>query len=199
MPVNRKLGRRTALRKALLKGLVSSLIENGRIETTEMKAKETQKIAEKLITLAVKEVDNFTSKQIKVSKARLDSGGRKITKTATSKNGRKFQVVDRVETTEMVTVDNPSRLAARKQIIKWMNRVTDEDGNRKNLADKIFNEIAPKCKGRAGGYTRIMKLGPRRGDGAEMAILEFVDYSPKDTKGKKAKKEKTEKTEKTAE
>ena len=187
MPKNRKLGRRSALRKAMLKGLVSSLVENGKIETTEMKAKETQKIAEKLVTLAVKEADNFTSKQVKVTKARLDSGGRKITKTVTSKNGRKFQVVDRVETTEMVTVDNPSRLAARKQIIKWMNRVSDKDGNRKNLADKLFGEIAPKYKGRNGGYTRIIKLGPRRGDAAEMAILEFVDYNTTEKKDKKAK------------
>ncbi|MDD4495664.1 MAG: L17 family ribosomal protein, partial [Eubacteriales bacterium] len=66
MPKNRKLGRRSALRKAMLKGLVSSLVENGKIETTEMRAKETQKIAEKLVTLAVKEADNFTSKQVKV-------------------------------------------------------------------------------------------------------------------------------------
>ncbi|MDD4496402.1 MAG: 50S ribosomal protein L17 [Eubacteriales bacterium] len=174
MPENRKLGRKSDVRKAMLRGLVSALIENGKIETTEMRAKEVQKIAEKLVTLAVREADNFTSKQIKVTKARLDSGGRKITKSATSKNGRKYDVVDRVETTEMVTVDSPTRLAARKQIIKLVYRTADKEGKRKNLVDKLFNEIAPKYKNRNGGYTRIVKLAPRRGDAAEMAILEFV-------------------------
>jgi large subunit ribosomal protein L17 len=174
MPANRKLGRRTAHRKAMLRSLVTSLIENGRIETTETRAKEVKKIAEKLITIAVKEADNFSSRQVKVSKARLDSGGRKITKSATSKNNRKYDVVDRQESTDMVTVDSPSRLHARRQIMKWLYRPRDKEGNRINLVNKLFDEIAPKYKERNGGYTRIYKVGPRRGDAAEIVILELV-------------------------
>lgn len=174
MPQQRKLGRATDQRLAILKGLVTALFEHGRIETTEARAKEVKNIAEKLITLAVKETDNFTSKQVKISAAKLDSAGRKLTKTATSKNGKKYEVVDREEKTDMVTVDNPSRLKARRQAINWLYRVKDADGKNKNLADKLFDEIAPKYKDRSGGYTRIYKIGPRRGDAADMAILELV-------------------------
>lgn len=174
MAVQRKLGRTTDQRIAVLRGLVTALFEHGRIETTEMKAKEVKNIAEKLIALAVREADNFTSKQIKVSTAKLDSNGRKITKTVTSKNGNKYEKVEREEKTEMVTVDNPSRLHARRQIIKWVYRVKDSKGNNINLADKLFDEIAPKYKNRNGGYTRIYKIGPRRGDAAEMVVLELV-------------------------
>lgn len=174
MARRRKLGRTTDQRIALLKNLVTALFEHGRIETTEARAKEVKNIAEKLIAMAVKEADNFTSKQIKVSSAKRDSDGRKITKTVTSKNGNKYEVVDREEKTDMVTVDSPSRLHARRQIINWLYRVKDSEGNKINLADKLFDEIAPKYKGRSGGYTRIYKLGPRRGDAAEMVVLELV-------------------------
>jgi len=174
MPSHRKLGRPTDQRKAILKGLVTSLFQNGRIQTTEARAKEVKNIAEKLITLAVNEVDNFTSKQVKVSKAKLDSNGRKITKTVTSKNGRKYEVVDREIKTDMVTVDSPSRLSARRKVISWVYRVKDENGKPINVVDKLFDEIAPKYKGKNGGYTRIYKLGPRRGDAAEVVILELV-------------------------
>jgi large subunit ribosomal protein L17 len=174
MPVQRKLGRASDQRKAVLKGLVTALIQNGRIETTEARAKEVKNIAEKLIAIAVKEVDNFTSKQVKVSAAKLDSTGKKITKTVTSKNGKKYEVVEREEKTEMVTVDSPSRLHARRKAINWLYRVKDADGKNLNLADKLFNEIAPKYKDKNGGYTRIYKLGPRRGDAAEVVLLELV-------------------------
>lgn len=174
MPAQRKLGRTTPQRKAMLKGLVTSLIENERIETTETRAKEVKKIAEKLITLAVRDVDNFDSRSVKVTRAKLDSGGKKITKAATSKNNNKYEVVDRESFTEMVTVDSPSRLHARKQIINWLYRVSDKDGKSINLANKLFDDIAPRYKDRNGGYTRIYKLGPRRGDAAEMVILELV-------------------------
>lgn len=174
MPVYRKLGRRAAQRKAMLRSLVTSLIENGKIETTEARAKEVKRIAEKLITLAIREADNFSSRQVKVTRTRLDSGGRKITKTATSKNNRKYEVVDREELTDMVTVDSPSRLHARRQIMKWIYRTSDKDGKKLNLVNKMFDEIAPKYKDRNGGYTRIYKVGSRRGDGAEMVILELI-------------------------
>lgn len=174
MPEQRKLGRATDQRKAILKGLVTSLFENGKIETTEARAKEVKNIAEKLITLAVKEADNFTSKQVKISAPKLDSTGKKMTKTVTSKNGKKYEVVDREEKTDMVTVDSPTRLAARRQAMNWLYRLKDAEGKNINLADKLFSEIAPKYKTRNGGYTRIYKLGPRRGDAAEMVILELI-------------------------
>lgn len=174
MPEQRKLGRATDQRKAVLKGLVTALFQNGKIETTEARAKEVKNIAEKLISLAVKEADNFTSKQVKVSTAKLDSTGKKITKTVTSKNGKKYEVVDREEKTDLVTVDNPSRLHARKQIINWVYKIKDADGNSINIADKLFNEIAPKYKDRNGGYTKILKMGPRRGDAAEVVLLKLV-------------------------
>lgn len=174
MPAQRKLGRTTDQRKAMLKGLVTSLFVNGRIETTEARAKEVKNIAEKIIRIAVKEADNFTSKQVKVSHAKVNSVGKKVTKTVTSKNGRKYEVVEREEKTELVPVDNPSRLHARRQMIKWLYKVKDSKGNNIKLADKIFDEIASKYKDRNGGYTRMYKVGPRRGDAAEMVILELV-------------------------
>jgi large subunit ribosomal protein L17 len=176
MPAQRKLGRATDQRKAILKNLVTSLIQNGRIETTEARAKEVKNIAEKVIALAIKEVDNFTSKSVKVSKAKVDSTGKKITKTVTSKSGKKYEVIDREEKTEMVTVDNASRLHARRQAINWIYKIKDADGKTINLTDKLFDEIARKYKNsnHVGGYTKIYKLGPRRGDAAEMVLLELV-------------------------
>ncbi len=174
MALQRKLGRATDQRKAILKGLVTSLFKTGKIQTTEARAKEVKNIAEKLIATAIKEVDSFTSKQVKVTTAKLDSDGKKITKTATSKNDRKYEVVDREEKTDMIRVDSASRLHARRQIMNWVYRIKDEEGKVINIADKIFDEIAPKYKEKNGGYTRIYKLGPRRGDAAEVVILELV-------------------------
>lgn len=170
----RKLGRAADQRKAMLRSLVTSLFENGRIETTEARAKEVKNIAENLIAIAVKEVDNFTSKQVKVSLPKLDSKGKKITKTVTSKNGRKYEVVDREIKTDMVPVDNASRLNARRKAVSVLFRTKNSDGENLNVTDKLFDEIAPKYKDKNGGYTRIYKLGPRRGDAAEMVILELV-------------------------
>lgn len=185
MAINRKLGRETSQRKAMLRGLVTSFLQNGKIVTTQARAKEVQSVVEKLVSLAVNEVDNFTSKQVKVTAAKRVNGpgSAKVTKTVTrevvdKKTGekitKKYQVVDREEKTDMVTVDSPSRLNARRQIIKWVYRLKDEDGERISVVDKLFEEIAPKYKERNGGYTRIYKLGVRRGDSAEMAMLTFV-------------------------
>ncbi|HOP72104.1 bL17 family ribosomal protein [Thermoclostridium caenicola] len=174
MPAQRKLGRPTDQRKAMLKGLVTSLFQHGRIETTEMRAKEVRNIAEKLITLAVRECDNFTSKSVTVSVPVVDSKGRKILKTVTSKNGNEYQVVEREKKEELRTVDAPSRLAARRQIMSWVYRVKDQEGKSISLTNKLFDEIAPKYKDRKGGYTRMYKLGQRRGDGAEIVVLELV-------------------------
>lgn len=174
MPLQRKLGRATDQRKAMLKNLVTALFENGKIETTEARAKEVKNIAERLIAMAAKETDNFTSKQVKISAPKLDSTGKKMTKTVTSKNNRKYEVVDREEKSDLVTVDKPSRLNARRRAMNWIYRVKDENGKSVNIVDKLFDEIAPKYKDKNGGYTRIYKLGPRRGDAAEVVILELV-------------------------
>lgn len=170
----RKLGRATDQRLAMLKNMVTALIEGGKLETTEARAKEVRSIAEKLISSAVKESDNFTSKQIKVSAAKLDSHGKKVTKEVTSKNGNKYQVIEREEKTKMVTVDSPSRLNARRNAIKWLRRTKDPKGTKKNVANKLFDEIAPKYKDRNGGYTRMYKLGQRKGDGAEVVRVELI-------------------------
>lgn len=174
MPAQRKLGRPTDQRKAVLKSLVTALFQNGKIETTEAKAKEVKNIAEKLIAIAVKECDNFTSKQVKVSAAKLDSKGNKITNTKKSKNGNEYLVVEREIKTDMQRVDNPSRLYARRKVMSWLYRVKDSEGNTINLANKLFDEIAPKYKDVQGGYTRMYRIGPRKGDAAEMVILQLV-------------------------
>ena len=113
MAVQRKLGRVTAHRNLMLRNLVTSLLKNGRIQTTEAKAKETKRLAEKMITLG--------------------------------KRGD---------------------LHAKRQVLAFM---TDE-----TVVKNLFDEIAPKYAERNGGYTRIMKLGPRRGDASEMVIIELV-------------------------
>lgn len=113
MPGTRKLGRPTAHRMSMLRGLVTYLLENGRLETTVTRAKEVQALADKMITL-----------------------GKKNT------------------------------LASRRQALAF---ITKED-----VVKKLFDEIAPKYAERNGGYTRVLKTGPRRGDGAEMAIIELV-------------------------
>ena len=174
MPAQRKLGRATDQRKAMLKSLVTALLQKGKIETTEARAKEVKAIAEKLIAIAIKENGNYTSRQIKISSAKVDGKGKKITKAATSKNGKKYEVVDREIKTDMVTVDNPSRLNARRKAMNWIYRVKDENGKYINVVDKLFDDIGPKFKDVNGGYTRIYKLGPRRGDAAEAVSLELV-------------------------
>lgn len=170
----RKLGRPADQRKAMLKGLVTSLLQHGSIVTTETRAKEVQSIAEKLIGLAVKEADNYTTKQITLSATKKDSKGKAVTKVVTSKNGNKYNVVERETTKDLVKVDNPSRLAARKLALQWIYKTKDENGENANVANKLFDELAEKYKDRKGGYTRIVKTGVRRGDAAPMAILELV-------------------------
>lgn len=174
MPAQRKLGRATDQRKVILKGLVTSLFQNGKIETTEARAKEVKNIAEKLIAIAIKECDNFTSKQVKVSAVKLDTKGNKITNTKKSKNGNEYLVVEREVKTDMQKVDSPSRLHARRKAMNWLYRIKDAEGNSISLTNKLFDEIAPKYKGVNGGYTRMYKIGPRKGDAAEMVILQLT-------------------------
>lgn len=174
MPVNRKLGRPTDQRMAILKNLVTALILEGKITTTVTRAKEVQRIAEKLITLSVKEKDNFTTREIVVSAAKLDSKGKKLLETKTNAKGKKYDVVVREAVTREVQVDNPSRLAARKQCMQWLQKANNVEGEKRNPVNKLFNDIAPRYATRAGGYTRIIALGARRGDAAEMAVLELI-------------------------
>ena len=129
MPGTRKLGRPTAHRKAMMRGMVTLLLENGQVETTLTRAKEVRSMAEKMITL-----------------------GKKNT------------------------------LASRRAALAY---ITKED-----VVTKVFTELAPMYAERNGGYTQTFKLGPRRGDGAEMAIVKLIDYVKADeTKAKKEKKE----------
>ena len=170
MAGHRKLGRQTDQRKAILRNLTTALIWNGSIVTTEARAKEVRKIAEKLVTLAVNEYDNTVE----------------VTKEKVGKDGNKTSV--------KVVNDAPSKLAARRQMMEWLYDVKELnlDGESKfdykertkdvkhPIVEKLFREYGPKYskraeeKGTKGGYTRILKKGPRRGDAAEMVILQLI-------------------------
>ena len=170
----RKLGKPTDQRMAMLKNLTTDLLVHGRIETTEARAKEVRSLAENLIALAIKEKDNFEEVEVKVVKAKLDSKGNKGTELAKSKNGKEYLKVVKEETTERRQKDMPSRLNARRKIMSKTNKVKDNEGNKIDLPAKLFGEIATKYEARQGGYTRILKLGPRKGDNAERVIIELV-------------------------
>ena len=174
MATNRKLGRTTDIRLAMLKNLTTDVIQHGKVETTEARAKELKSIVDSIISLAIKEKDNFEMVDVKVVKAKLDSKGNKVTELVKSKNGKEYLKVVKEETTESRQKDNPSRLNARKKMMRKLNKVKDNEGKNIDLPAKLFNEIAPKYEGRVGGYTRIVKAGPRKGDGAEKAILMLV-------------------------
>ena len=172
----RKLGKTTPQRKALLRNQVTNLLYHGKIKTTETRAKEVKRIAEKLITLAIKEKDNFEEVTVAAKVAKKDANGKRVKEVV---NGKKVTVYDEVQKT--IKKDKASRLAARRAILAYVTEVpADGKAVRKNtkkvdMAAKMFDEIAPKYAGRNGGYTRIYQTGPRRGDSAPMAILELVD------------------------
>ncbi len=167
---NRKLGRPSDQRMAMLRNQVTNLIWYGKIETTLARGKEVQSMAEHLITIAIRECDNTVE----------------VTKTTMN---------DRKQSSEItVTNDSASRLAARRRVMRYLYEIPavqgeDEDKDdfkeRKKevnhpVVEKLFREIAPKYKkrteekGQGGGYTRLVKIGPRRGDAAEMVILELI-------------------------
>ncbi|NLC43218.1 MAG: 50S ribosomal protein L17 [Clostridiales bacterium] len=170
MPGYRKLGRASNQRRAILRNQVTNLLWHGKIETTESRAKEVRSIAEKLLTLAIKEYD----KTVKVTKEINNDKGQTVTLE--------------------VTNDMPSKLHARRQMMAYlydMKELRDKDETKKEYAErsrevkhplieKMFNEYGPKYRERnekqssGGGYTRILKKGPRRGDGAEAVIIELV-------------------------
>ena len=174
MAINRKLGKTTDIRVAMLKTLTTDLLWHEKIETTLARAKETKAIADSLIALAVKEADNFEEVEVKVSKAKLDEKGNKVTELVKSKNGNEYLKVVRETTTEKRKKDKPSKLNARRKMMRNLNKVKDADGKTIDLPTKLFDELAPKYKNNNGGYTRIIKKGPRRGDAAETVILELI-------------------------
>ena len=174
MAINRKLGRTTDIRLSMLKSQLTDLILHEKIETTEARAKEVKAMADSIIALAVKEKDNFETVDAKVYKAKLDSKGNKVTETVKSKNGKEYQKVVKEETTEKRQKDMPSRLNARRKIMAKTNKVKDSEGKAIDLPAKLFGELATRYEKRTGGYTRIVKIGPRRGDNAEKVIIELV-------------------------
>ena len=175
MATNRKLGKPTDIRMAMLKTLTTDLIMHGKVETTLARAKEVKSIADSIISLAIKEKDNYEEVEVKVVKAKLDSKGNKVTELVKSKNDKEYLKVVKEETTEKRQKDMPSRLNARRKIMRKINKVTDSEGKNVDLPAKLFNEIAPKYAGKnVGGYTRIVRVGSRRGDGAEVAILQLI-------------------------
>ena len=174
----RKLGRTSSQRKALLRNQVTALLNNGKIVTTEAKAKEIRKIAEGLIALAVKEKDNFEEVTVKAKVARKDKDGKRVKEVV---DGKKVTVYDEVQ--KEIKKDAPSRLHARRQMMKVFYPVTEvpkeNKGKKKNTKEvdmvaKMFDEIAPKYADRNGGYTRIVKIGPRKGDAAMEVLIELV-------------------------
>lgn len=194
----RKLGRTSSQRKALLRNQVTALIANGRIVTTQARAKEVQKIADGLVAMAVKEKDNFETVTVTAKVARKDKDGKRVkqivdkdTKAVLSETHRdKDGKILRIENGVTVTVydevekeikkDLPSRLHARRQMLKVLYPVkTPVEGKKKktqevDMVAKIFDEIAPKYVNRNGGYTRIVKIGQRKGDAAMEVLLELV-------------------------
>jgi len=170
----RKLGKVAKHRVAMLRTLTTQVLLNEKIETTEAKAKEIKPIVDSLIALGIKESKNYENVKVKISKPKLDSKGKKVTEKATSKNGNTYYKVVR-ETVEVERQkDMPSRLAARRNIMNKIDKIKDSEGNNIDIPSKLFNELAAKYEGRVGGYTRIIKLGARKGDNAPMAILQLV-------------------------
>ena len=174
----RKLGRTSSQRKAMLRSLVTALLFNGKIVTTEARAKEVKKIAEGLIALAVKEKDNFETVKVTAKVARKDENGKRVKEVV---DGKKVTVYDEVE--KEIKKDKASRLHARRQMLKVLYGVTEvptQAAGKKNgtksvdLVAKLFDEVAPKYVSRNGGYTRIVKIGQRKGDGAMEVVLELI-------------------------
>ena len=169
----RKLSRTSDQRKALLRSQVTSLLYHGKIVTTEAKAKEIRKIAEGLVAMAVREKDNFETVTVTAKVARKDA--------EEVVDGKKKTVYDEVQ--KEIKKDAPSRLHARRQMMKVFYPVKEVPakgaGRKKNTKDvdmvaKMFDEIAPKYADRNGGYTRIVKIGPRKGDAAMEVLIELV-------------------------
>ena len=180
MAMYRKLGKTSSQRKALLRNQVTALLNNGKIVTTEARAKEIRKIVEGLIASAAKECNNYEEVTVKAKVARKDKDGKRVKEVV---DGKKVTVYDEVE--KKIKKDLPSRLHARRQMLKVLYPVTEVPaagaGKKKNtkevdLVAKLFDEIGPKyaAENRNGGYTRIVKIGQRKGDAAMEVLIELV-------------------------
>ena len=178
MAVNRKLGRPTDQRLAILRNQTTDLILHNQIETTEARAKEVKSIVDSIIALAIKEKDNFEEVTVQAKVPVKDENGKRVKEVV---DGKKVTVYETVE--KEIKKDLPSRLHARKQMDKVLYTVTEVPtaaaGKKKNtktvdLTNKLFDEIAPKYADRKGGYTRIVKIGLRKGDAAMEVLLELV-------------------------
>lgn len=174
----RKLGRTADQRKALIRNQVTALIANGKIVTTEAKAKEIRKEVEKLVTLAVKEKDNFETVTVTAKVPVKDANGKRVKEEVDGKKVTKFENVEKT-----IKKDLPSRLHARRQMLEVLYPVkevpTEAAGRKKNtkevdLVAKLFDEYAPKYADRKGGYTRMVKLGLRKGDAAMLVQIELI-------------------------
>ena len=176
----RKLGRTSNQRKAMIRGQVTSLLYNGKIVTTEARAKEVKKVAEGLIALAVKEKDNYETVTVKAKVARKDKDGKRVKEVV---DGKKVTQFDEVE--KEIRKDQPSRLHARRKMQKVLYNITEvpaEMQGRKSgtktvdVAAFVLDDLAPKYAERNGngGYTRIVKIGQRKGDAAMQVLIELV-------------------------
>ena len=174
----RKLGRTSDQRKAMIRSQVTALLYHGKIRTTETRAKEIRKVAEGLVAMAVREKDNYETVKVTAKVARKDKDGKRVKEVV---DGKKVTVYDEVE--KEIKKDLPSRLHARRQMLKVLYGVTEvptsNAGKKKNtksvdLVAKLFDEIAPKYAERNGGYTRIVKIGQRKGDAAMEVLIELV-------------------------
>ena len=171
----RKLGRTSDQRKALLRNQVTNLLYHGKIRTTETRAKEVRKIAEGLIAMAVREMDNFETVTVTAKVPEKDANGKRVKEVVDGKKVTKY-----TEQQKEIKKDKPSRLHARRQMMKVFYPVTEVPaevkGRKKNTKEidmvaKMFDEIAPKYANRNGGYTRIIKIGQRKGDAAMEVLL----------------------------
>ena len=195
----RKLGRTSSQRKALLRSQVTALVLHGKIRTTAARAEEVQSIAEKVITLAIREQDNYDLVKVTAKVPRKDKDGHRVkqivdkddhekvlSETNRDGNGKLLHIENGVTVTKYNIVDKeikkdlPSRLHARRQMLRVLYPVTDNPTGKKkdmkkvDLPAKLFDEIAPKYKDRKGGYTRIVKIGLRKGDNAMEVLLELI-------------------------
>ena len=178
MAMYRKLGKATKPRRALLRNQVTALLYNGKIITTEARAKEIKKIVEPMITLAAKEKDNFETVTVEAKVPEKDKDGKRVKEVVDGKKVTKYTTVKKE-----IKKDLPSRMHARRQLLKTLYPVTEvpteKAGRKRNtkevdLVAKLFDEYGPKYADRKGGYTRMIKIGQRKGDAAMMVVLELV-------------------------
>ncbi len=171
----RKLGRKSDVRNAMLRSQATALLAKGKIITTEARAKELRKYVEPLIALAVREKDNFETVTVTAKVPKKDANGKRVKE---ERDGKKVVVFEEVQ--KEIKKDKPSRLHARSMINAKLYDVTEVDAKKKkagkkvDLASKLFDEYGPKYAERHGGYTRIVKIGLRKGDAAMEVLMELV-------------------------